>query len=80
MVFKKIEPRKNEFNTVYEQIKNISILLNPIIPLSTNKVLQTMNFKIEDVLIENIYKNDKLNHINELKELKILFKKVENDN
>ena len=66
--------------TISEQIKNISILLNPIIPLSTNKVLQTMNFKIEDVLIENIYKNDKLNHINELKELKILFKKVENDN
>ena len=66
--------------TISEQIKNISILLNPIIPLSTNKVLQTMNFKIKDVLIENIYKDGTLDHINELKELEILFKKVENDN
>ena len=34
-----------------------------------------MNFKIKDVLIENIYKDDTLDHINELKELEILFKR-----
>ena len=31
--------------TICEQIKNISILLHPIIPLTTKKVLEFMNFK-----------------------------------
>ena len=37
--------RKNERYFVYssEQIKNLSILLNPIIPIATNKVLDSMN-------------------------------------
>ena len=29
--------------TICEQIKNISILLNPIIPLATNKAFKIMN-------------------------------------
>ena len=31
--------------TICEQIKNISILLNSIIPISTTKVLKAMNFE-----------------------------------
>ena len=40
-------------NTIVEQIKNISILLNPIIPISTEKVLNTINIFEKDILIEN---------------------------
>ena len=35
--------------TICEQIKNLSILLNPIIPLSTNKVLSSMNISDKDL-------------------------------
>ena len=66
--------------TVCEQIKNISILLNPIIPNSTSKVFETMNIKKEDQSIESINKLDCFNHDMELKELEILFTKIENDN
>ena len=66
--------------TITEQIKNISILLSPIIPDSTNKILKTMNIdqkkiKITDILNENLFDHNK-----ELKDLDILFKKIENDN
>ncbi len=65
---------------IVEQIKNISILLNPIIPLSTKKVLNTINLSDKDLSIETI-KNDKiLNTTKELKDLDILFRKVEDDN
>ena len=67
-------------NTISEQIKNISILLNPIIPNSTYKVLDVMNISSKDVTIENI-KNEKLiNHNKELNDMNILFKKIEDDN
>ena len=66
--------------TISEQIKNISILLNPIIPLSTNKVLETMNISANDLLIKNISNQDIFNHDIELKEIDILFKKIEDDN
>ena len=80
--FKKKDPvRMNEILfTIVEQIKNISILLNPIIPISTKKVLDTINISDKDISIESI-KNDKiLNCSLELKSLDILFKKVEDDN
>ena len=67
-------------NTISEQIKNISILLNPIIPLSTKKVLETMNISDSEILIDNILKNNILNCDKELKTLNILFKKIDNDN
>ena len=42
--FKKDPERMNTIlYTIIEQIKNISILLNPIIPISTEKVLDTIN-------------------------------------
>ena len=63
--------------TIIEQIKNISILLNPIIPISTEKVLDTINISQKDILLENIKNNKILNHNIELKNLDILFKKIE---
>ena len=65
---------------ISEQIKNISILLNPIIPEATGKILQTMNINKENVSIDAINKDNIINHDKELKDLKILFKKIENDN
>ena len=42
-------------HTIVEQIKNISILLSPIIPIST-KVLNTINISDKDILIEILKK------------------------
>ena len=67
-------------HTIVLQIKNISILLNPIIPISTKKVLNTINLSDKDISIENIEKENILNTNKELKDLDILFKKIENDN
>ena len=67
-------------HTILEQIKNISILLNPIIPISTKKVLDTINLSDKDISIENIKKDDFFDYNLELKNLDILFKKIENDN
>ena len=80
--FKKKNPERMNsiLFTISEQIKNISILLNPIIPLSTHKVLKTMNISKDEFLIENILKNNIFNHDKKLNELEILFKKIENDN
>ena len=66
--------------TVSHQIKNISILLNPIIPDATNKVLKSMNIPIKDLNIENIKDLNILNHDKELNNLEILFNKIEDDN
>ena len=81
-LFKKKDPdRMNTILfTIVEQIKNISILLNPIIPESTRKVLNTINLSDKDILIENIKKEYIVSHSKELKEIDILFKKIENDN
>ena len=67
------------FTTVV-QIKNISLLLNPIMPLSTNIILDKLNIKNEDRLFKNIFNNKLLNHDLALKKSEILFKKVEYDN
>ncbi len=66
--------------TICEHIKNISILLNPIIPLSTSKVLDTMNINQNDRTIEKILNFKKFDNDKELKNLKILFNKIEDDN
>jgi len=66
--------------TIVEQIKNISILLNPIIPISTKKVLDTINFSESNITINNIKNENTLDCNLELKSLDILFKKIENDN
>jgi methionyl-tRNA synthetase len=66
--------------TIVQQIKNISILLNPIIPDSTIKVLNTINIKDEQIKLKNISNSDLFDHNQELNDLEILFTKVENDN
>ena len=67
-------------NTIVEEIKNISILLNPIIPISTKKVLNSINISDKDILIETIKKESVIDYNKELKNLDILFRKIENDN
>ena len=66
--------------TTVQQIKNISILLNPIIPNATNKVLSIINFSSKDIKIDKINDDNCLNHDKELDNLEILFNKIENDN
>ena len=65
--------------SILEQIKNISILLHPIMPMSTSKVFDALNLSNKDFLIENILKKDIFNHDKELKHLNILFNKIEDD-
>ena len=81
-LFKKKDPERMNtiLNTIVEQIKNISILLNPIIPIATRKVLNTINISDKDILIETIRKENIIDNNKELKNLDILFKKIENDN
>ena len=66
--------------TIVEQIKNISILLNPIIPNATNKVFSMINLSEEDISIDKIKDNNILNNKKELGNLDILFSKIEDDN
>ena len=63
--------------SIVEQIKNISILLLPIIPNSANKILDIINIKKELRIISEINKKNNLLHDKELGNIEILFKKVE---
>ena len=66
--------------TIAEQIKNISILLNPIIPDATNKVLSMINISNKDISINKIKEENVLDNKKELGNLEILFNKIEDDN
>ena len=66
--------------TILEQIKNISILLNPIIPISTQKVLTAMNISSKDVSLKSIFEKTIANYGKNIADLDILFKKIEHDN
>ncbi len=74
------ERMKTILFTICEQIKNISILLHPIIPISTDKVLDTMNVSKKKRFIANIDDLNCFDHKLELQKLDILFNKIENDN
>ncbi len=74
------ERMKTILYTITQQIKNISILLNPIIPNATSKILNTMNISNKDISIDKIDNNNISRQDKELKKLEILFKKIENDN
>ena len=63
--------------SIVEQIKNISILLLPIIPNSANKILDVINVSKDQRVISDIDKSKTLNHNKELGKIEILFKKVE---
>ena len=67
-------------NTIITQIKNISILLNPIIPIASNNVLNFLNIPIEKRKIAFIKDKNVFNYEKELNKFNILFKKIENDN
>ena len=74
-------PRMNTILfTAVEQIKNISILLSPIIPIATNKILDKINLEKKFRSIEGIQNRNLINFEKELKKTDILFKKVEDDN
>jgi methionyl-tRNA synthetase len=66
--------------TIVNQIKNISILLSPIIPISSEKILDIMNIDKKDRLLKSISDKNIFNHNLEFKKTSILFKKIENDN
>ena len=76
---KKTDPKKmnSVVYTIIEQIKNISILLLPIIPNSANKILDTLNVPKNLRQLSEIKEDSKLEHIKELGNINILFKKVE---
>ena len=59
--------------SIVEQIKNISILLLPIIPNSANKILDVINVSKEQG-ISDINKSKTLNHNKELGKLKFYLK------
>ncbi len=63
--------------SIVEQIKNISILLLPIIPISANKILDVINVNKDLRMISQIKKENTLDISKELGEIEILFKKVE---
>ena len=79
---KKIDPSRMEtiLNVISNQIINISILLNPIIPEATSKTLNTMNIDIKNIKIDSINDPNIIKHNKELKNLEILFKKIDSDN
>ena len=74
------ERMKTILFTIILQIKNISILLNPIIPNATNRIFALMNLSTENISIDKINDDNFFNYERELNNLEILFNKIENDN
>jgi len=71
-----IERMNNVLHLALDQIAKISILLNPVIPLASTKVLDALNIKPE---LRNMSFVDGRNVINDeikIQELDILFKKI----
>ena len=66
--------------TIVTQIKIISILLSPIIPLSSEKILSIMNLENKKNYLNTVNNIDNFNHDLEFKKTSILFKKIEDDN
>ena len=75
-----IDRMNNILYTIVTQIKNITILLSPIIPISSEKIFDIMNLKKEDRLLKSINNENIFDHNLEFKKTSILFKKIENDN
>ncbi len=66
--------------TILNQIRSISILLNPIIPIATEKVLTTLSIEKTNINLESLKNTKLLKPGIKLKKTDILFKKIENDN
>ena len=65
---------------ILNQIKSISILLSPIMPDSTNKVLDVLGVEKKERNLKSIENFHSLKSGVNLKKIDILFKKIENDN
>ena len=65
---------------ILNQIRSISVLLNPIIPKATEKVLSILSVGKTDIKIDSLKDTKILKVGTILKKSDILFKKVENDN
>ena len=66
--------------TVIEHIKNISILLLPIIPIASNKVLDILNVDQGKRNLASINNQNILNHKKQILKTTILFKKINDNN
>ena len=71
-----INKMNNVLHLALEQIARISILLNPIIPLATSKVLEALNLKTDSLNLSFLDNKNVLSETVNLKDLDILFKKV----
>jgi len=70
------EKMNNILHIALEQIGMISILLNPIIPISTSKVLNALNVKDGSKNLSFFRDKDILPKKVEIKNLDILFNKI----
>jgi len=70
------EKMNNVLHLALDQIAKISILLNPIIPLSTNKVLNALNINLESLSLDFLDGKNILKENIKVKDLDILFKKI----
>ena len=75
-----VDRMNNIMYTIVTQIKNISILLSPIIPISSEKILDIMNIEKNDRFLKSINNKNIFDHNLQFKKTSILFKKIENDN
>tara|TARA_B100001123_G_scaffold412072_1_gene508923 strand:- start:2526 stop:4061 length:1536 start_codon:yes stop_codon:yes gene_type:complete len=71
-----IDRMNNVLHLALEQIAKISILLNPIIPESTTKVLNALNIKNDSRNLSFLDGKNVLKDKTEVNELNILFKKI----
>ncbi len=65
---------------ILNQIRSISILLNPIMPQSTSKVLDILGVDNKDIRLKTIEDHNFLKPGTMIKKSDILFKKIENGN
>ena len=75
-----LERMNSVIYTILNQIRSISILLSPIIPQSSNKILNILNINDKDRTIKKILDIKFLKPRSKIKKTDILFKKVEDDN
>ena len=62
-----------------ETIRKISIMLYPIIPDSSLKVLDVFGLNVNNIKFESIKNHEELIINNKIKKIEILFKKIENN-
>jgi len=77
---KNLERMNSVIYTILNQIRSIAILLSPVIPDSSNKILDTIGIEKKDRTLQKILDIKFLKSGNSIKKTNILFKKIENDN